>query len=333
MPLSATPEVLAAAIFMMALAISLGIGGFVMLLGDDKVRKRRLARAAGQPAMVHAVTRTGRGTLRRDQVEGRFKRVELALRRLLPSQASLRARLERTGYTISLTRYFLLCVLTALFASGVVLLLLGLPPVMALAAGVGLGWLIPRMVVGYLAGRRMGQFLQELPDAIDVIVRGLKSGMPVTEMIGTVAKDFEGPVGEEFRRVAASIHIGNAIDEALWETAARIDLPEFNFLAISIGVQRETGGNLTETLRNLSDLLRKRQQMRLKVKALSSEARASAYIVGSLPLIMMALIYFLNPEYITKLFVDSRGQMMLGAAFLSQGLGAAVMAKMVKFKI
>jgi tight adherence protein B len=165
------------------------------------------------------------------------------------------------------------------------------------------------------------------------MVRGLKSGLPITEMIGTVAEDFDGPVRDEFRSISNAITIGKNLEDALWETAGRIDVPEFNFLAVSIGLQRETGGNLTETLRNLSDLLRKRQQMRLKIKALSSEARASAYIIGFLPFVMCGILYFMNPEYMGRLFSDPRGHWMLAGGLLSEFIGAAVMFKMVRFEV
>jgi tight adherence protein B len=130
-----------------------------------------------------------------------------------------------------------------------------------------------------------------------------------------------------------ALTIGKNLEDALWETAERIDVAEFNFLAVSVGLQRETGGNLTETLRNLSDLLRKRQQMRLKIKALSAEARASAYIIGALPFVMLGVLYFMNPAYIGQLFTTTTGHFMLAGGLLSELVGAAVMVKMVRFEV
>lgn len=326
-----TPEVAMAAVFLSVLIVFALVGLLMVLVGGDRERRRRLERAAGAKAPAGAAGRA-QASLRRDD-ESSLKGLERVLRRMVPGQHSLRARLGRTGYNISVSRYLVLSLAVALIAALGLFLALGGPLWIVGAGGTAVGLLLPHLVVGILAARRVKRFLLELPDAIDVMVRGLKSGLPVTEMIDNVGQDFDGPVGEEFRNVADNIRFGRNLEEALWGVAERIDVPEFNFLAISIGVQRESGGNLTETLRNLSELLRKRQQMRLKVKALSSEARASAYIVGALPFIMMGLMLLLNPDYIGRLFEDPRGHWMLGGALVSEALGALVMFKMVRFEI
>ena len=326
------PFLLMGGAFLATLVVIAAVGGLVVMLGDGSQRKRRLQRAAGKRAVISGGSR--QVSLRRDEVEGRFKSVELMLRRILPGRDKLRARLARTGFKISLGRYVMICTVVALMVAGAVLFVMGAQkwPI-ALGVGVVAGWLAPRLVIGYLAGRRVKKFLLELPEAIDVAVRGLKSGLPITETIAAISNDFEGPVGQEFKIVDDYVRMGTSLEEALWGVAERLDIPEFNFLAISIGVQRETGGNLTETLRNLSSLLRQRQQMRLKVRALSSEARASAYIIGVLPFAMAGIIYVVNPEYIGRLFEEPTGHMMLAGALISEMLGAAVMVKMVKFEI
>jgi tight adherence protein B len=310
-----------------------GIGAALLLLGGDKARRRRLQRAAGHQPLQPAMT--GRAaSLRRDEVTGPFRNLELLLRRGLPGRDRLRARLARTGTRMSLGGYLGICagVGAALFLLLVLMLGPGRWPFALVLAGAA-GLIGPYVAIGILGGRRVRRFLLELPDAIDVCVRGLRSGLPVTETIATVAKDFDGPVGQEFKTIDDSVRLGVTLEDALWETARRIDVPEFNFLAISVGVQRETGGNLTETLSNLTALLRRRQQMRLKIRALSSEARASAYILGALPFLMAGLLYAMNPDYMSKLFDTEFGHVLLGAAALTEAMGVAVMWKMVRFEV
>src|SRR3546814_6834106 len=139
------------------------------------------------------------------------------------------------------------------------------------------------MAVGYLVNKRQDKFLAIFPEAIDLIVRGLKSGLPVTESINAVGREMDDPIGTEFRRIGDDIRFGKTMTEALWAATDRLSVAEFKFFVISLSVQQETGGNLAETLGNLSGILRSRQQMKLKVRAMSSEGRASAMIIGSLP--------------------------------------------------
>ena len=148
------------------------------------------------------------------------------------------------------------------------------------------------------------------------MVRGLRSGLPITETLGIVASEIGGPVGVEFRAVSDKMKIGRTMEAALQETADRLGTPEFQFFVITLAIQRETGGNLAETLSNLADVLRKRAQMKLKIRAMSSESKASAYIVGSLPFIVFGLVYMMNPDYMGKFFVDQR--------LIVAGLGALV---------
>jgi len=329
------PSLIMAAVFLGTLVIAGTVSGLALVLGDNGERKKRLQRAAGHRRSVVA----GRGgptpaSLRRDDVQGRFRQLELLLRRILPGRDKLRARIARAGLTVTLARYLVVCLAVGGVAALVAFPLLGqqLWPA-AVALGVAAGWLLPRMLVGYLGGKRVKRFLQELPDAIDVMVRGLKSGLPVTETIGTVSKDFDGPVGQEFTQIDRLVRMGTNLEDALWDVAGRLDVPEFNFLAISVGLQRETGGNLTETLDNLSRLLRRRQQMRLKIRALSSEARASAYLLGALPFVMAVVLYLMNPDYMSRLFTDPFGHVLIGVGMTSELIGVAVMAKMVRFEI
>ncbi len=255
------------------------------------------------------------------------------IKRVMPRQALLQSRLARTGYNIAFGTYVLVNIAIALVAILVAHFITELPLMLSLLISIVAGIGIPHLAISRLAQRRNNRFIAIFPDAIDLIVRGLKSGLPVTESIGAVGKEMADPVGYEFNTIADSLKFGKPLEQALWETATRLDLQEFKFFVISLSVQRETGGNLGETLANLSDILRRRRQMRLKIKAMSSEARASAYILGSLPFIMFGIIFMLNPGYEMELFTDPRGKMMLGAGLSSMGVGIAVMAKMVKFEI
>ena len=159
------------------------------------------------------------------------------------------------------------------------------------------------------------------------------AGLPISEAIVTIGKDAPEPISTEFRGVADAIRIGNGVEDGLWDVAKRIDTPDFKFLIIAISIQRETGGNLAETLAGLANTLRKRRQIKLKIKAMSSEARASAWIIGSLPFIMFFLLWLANDEYISMLIDDPRGIYMIGAGLSLIGTGVAVMFKMVRFEI
>jgi tight adherence protein B len=195
--------------------------------------------------------------------------------------------------------------------------------------GVGL----PHVILSRQIAGRTRKFIALLPEALDLIVRGIRSGLPASEALRTIGDEIQDPVGREFREVTDQMRIGVAMDEALWATAKRLAIPEFNFLVISLSIQQETGGNLAEILEKLSDMVRRREQMRLKVKAMSSEARASAMIIGSLPFIMAGVISFVNPEYMSTLWNDPRGWVMIGIGLTSLLIGLGIMAKMIKFDI
>ena len=161
----------------------------------------------------------------------------------------------------------------------------------------------------------------------------MKSGLPVGESIAAVAREMPGPVGLEFRHVVDAVKFGQPLEDALWDVARRLSTPEFKFFVISLSVQKDTGGNLGETLENLSEILRKRRQMRLKIRAMSSEAKASAMILGGLPFIMLGLIFLIAPDYEMQLFTDPRGKVMFGAVLGVMSVGILVMRKMVRFAI
>jgi tight adherence protein B len=209
----------------------------------------------------------------------------------------------------------------------------GMPIALSLLVGLMLGAGIPHFAVGYFIKRRIAQFTAKFPDAIELLVRGLRSGLPISETIGVVGQEVQGPVGVEFRSITDKMKIGRTMDVALQETADRLGTPEFQFFVITIAIQRETGGNLAETLANLANVLRMRGQMKLKIKAMSSESKASAYIIGSLPFIVFGMIWMINSSYMQTFFIDQRLMVAGGGGMIWMAIGAAIMAKMINFEI
>ena len=273
------------------------------------------------------------------KVESQFKKAIAARRpkmhRVAGSTSRVEAlanRLDRTGKGWTLSQYAYASI--GLGISAAILLYLRSGSVgLALAIGVFVGAGLPHFIVSRAIKKRTAQFNAKFPDAIELLVRGLRSGLPVTETLAVVAQEVPGPVGEEFKGVVERIKIGRTMEEALQQTADRLDIPEFNFFCITLAIQRETGGNLAETLSNLSDVLRKRAQMKLKIKAMSSESKASAYIVGALPFIVFGMILWINPSYIGGFFEDDRLIVTGLGGLVWMSIGAFIMAKMVNFEI
>jgi tight adherence protein B len=262
----------------------------------------------------------------------RASKIEGFASTLIPKPALLRQRLEQTGKDISLGKYAMICVgVMALVTIG--LSAKGAPFILSLMLGLFFGIGGPHFVIGRLIKRRINKFNTNFPDAIELMVRGLRSGLPITETLGIVAGEITGPVGVEFRIVSDKMKIGRTMEAALQETADRLGTPEFQFFVITLAIQRETGGNLAETLSNLADVLRKRAQMKLKIRAMSSESKASAYIVGSLPFVVFGLVYMINPSYMGKFFTDERLMVAGVGGMIWMGIGGAIMAKMVNFEI
>jgi len=241
-------------------------------------------------------------------------------------------RLDRTGKNITVSQYIYTSVGIALAVAVVGFLQSG---AFFLSLGVGLfiGAGLPHLVIGFMMNSRTNEFNSKFPDAIELLVRGLRSGLPVTETLAVVAQEVPGAVGTEFKGIVERIKIGKTMEDSLQDTADRLGIPEFNFFCITLAIQRETGGNLAETLSNLADVLRKRSQMKLKIKAMSSESKASAYIVGSLPFIVFALIYWINPLYLSTFFTDDRLMVVGMGGLCWMGIGVGIMAKMVNFEI
>jgi tight adherence protein B len=254
------------------------------------------------------------------------------VQRLIPNPALLRKRLEQTGRSWTLGQY-------AMASAGIAVIVMlalwfkGAPLLLAIPFGTMVGLGLPHFTISKLIQRRVAQFTSRFPDSIDLMVRGLRSGLPISETIGVVAAEIQEPVATEFRSVSDKMKIGRTMEAALQETADRLNTPEFQFFVISLAIQRETGGNLAETLSNLSDVLRKRAAMKLKIRAMSSESKASAYIVGALPFIVFGLIWFINGKYMQNFFVDPRLMIAGGIGLVWMAIGAFIMAKMVNFEI
>ncbi|MFL0357377.1 type II secretion system F family protein [Erythrobacter sp. GH1-10] len=245
---------------------------------------------------------------------------------------ALEVRLDRTGKGWTVTQYVYASLGLAVLIAMAMLLQTG-APLLSIGVGLLIGAGLPHLVVGYFIGKRTNGFNEKFPDGIELLVRGLRSGLPVTETLAVVAQEVPGPVGVEFKGIVERIKIGKTMEDSLQETADRLGIPEFNFFCITLAIQRETGGNLAETLSNLADVLRKRAQMKLKIKAMSSESKASAYIVGALPFIVFVMIYMINPGYIDGFFYEDRLIVAGLGGLVWMGIGVFIMAKMVSFEI
>jgi tight adherence protein B len=206
-------------------------------------------------------------------------------------------------------------------------------PLMGVGLGFAAGLGLPRWALGFLSKRRVKKFIEDFPNAIDIIVRGIKSGLPVFDCIKVIAREAAEPVCSEFQRLVDNLAVGQAIDQGLERMYERMPTPELRFFTIVMAIQSKTGGNLAEALGGLSTVLRARKLMREKVKAMSSEAVASAMIIGSLPPGIMALVSMTAPDYMTPMFTDPRGHLMLLGGALWMGCGIFVMRRMINFKI
>ncbi len=245
---------------------------------------------------------------------------------------ALTLRLKRTGMSWTINQYLYASLGLGLGVAALIFIQTG-AALLGLVAGLMIGAGLPHFVVNYLIKRRINNFTSKFPDGIELLVRGLRSGLPVSETLGVVANEVPGPVGSEFRAVVERMKIGRTMEEALQETANKLNTAEFQFFVITLAIQRETGGNLAETLSNLADVLRKRAQMKLKIKAMSSESKASAYIVGALPFAVFCMVYWVNPEYLAGFFTDERLMIAGLGGMVWMAIGGFIMAKMVSFEI
>jgi tight adherence protein B len=319
---------------MLALAFlaATAIGGlawvflYPLLSGERQAEARRASVARPEPAARRADNKNQR--TRREQVEGTLK--ELEARRAKQSRISLGTRLSQAGLTWSEQKFWMMSGALGLVAFAAAMLggggLLGAGG-LAFAAGFGL----PRWILSFLKKRREKAFLAALPDAVDVIVRGIKAGLPLFESIKVVASDAPEPLRSEFIAIIETQAIGMPLGEACARLFERMPVPEANFFGIVIAIQQKSGGNLSEALGNLSKVLRDRKKMAEKIQAMSMEAKASAAIIGSLPPIVMILVYLTTPDYISLLWIHPTGQLMLVGCVIWMSVGIMVMKKMINF--
>ena len=317
----------AIALFFLA---SVAVGGvawvflYPILSGDRKAEQRMANVAKSEPVNVS-----------RRQPKSRREAIEIALkefeqRHKKSKSVPLAARISQAGLMWSKRQFFLI---SAGIAVG--MFLLGILTGAGLLVGAALAFTgafgIPRWLLSYLKKRREAKFLNSFPDAIDIIVRGAKTGLPLLDCLKIISLEAQEPVRSEFRTIVESQAVGLPIGEACGKLYEHMPLPEANFFGIVVTVQQRAGGNISEALGNLSRVLRDRKKMKAKIKAMAQEAKASATIIGVLPIAVMTLVYLTSPDYISLLWTEPLGRVMLGASACWMSMGVWVMKKMINF--
>jgi len=317
------------------IAVSAGAGIFLVLnpyLSGEVQRDKR----------IHGVTenRAKRAQIRArdDEMQNRRRQVadtlkEIEDRQKAREKVTLRLRLQRAGLDTTPNAFWIASVLAGL-VTGIVTYFStpGMTPLVSIAAMFAGGLGLPRWVLSFLTKRRQKKFTAEFANAIDVIVRGVKSGLPLNECLGIIARESPSPIREEFQDIVEQSRVGVPLQECFERTMQRMPLPEVKFFAIVIGIQQQAGGNLSEALGNLSGVLRDRKKLAMKVGALSAEAKASAAVLGALPFIVMTMVYVTTPNYIMLLYHTKTGNFMLMMAGVWMTCGILVMRKMINFK-
>lgn len=258
---------------------------------------------------------------------------KLSARAKRSTKPSLSVRLRQADLRWSKRTYYLVCVVAGLAAFLLILGATGLGTVAAVGFGLSAGMLFPHLYVGFRRNRRFKRFAKEFPNAVDVVVRGIKAGLPLVDCLKIIATEAQEPVKGEFKILVEDQTLGMPLDEAVQRLPERIPISEASFFAIVIAIQSRTGGSLSEALGNLSKVLRERAKMRAKVKAVSAEAKASGGIIGALPVIVSAFVYLTSPNYIGLLFTTSTGNIVLVACGLWMLTGILVMRKMINFEM
>ena len=312
--------------------ITIGGVGWVLVSGDDgsgQAVKRAKAISAGR-----AETATKRAAVV-NTPEARRKQILLQLqevdRRDRKARMTMSAKLKQADLAISLRTFIIISVVLGLVGA-LMAFVLGLNPLLSLGIGVVMGLGLPRWVVSMKGKKRMKKFSLAFPDAVDILVRGIKTGLPVHDCFKIIARESPQPLAAEFQQLVEGLGVGLTLSQALDKMFERMPVPELKFFAIVIAIQQKSGGNLAEALGNLTTVLRARRMMGEKIKAMSSEAIASAGIIGSLPPVVMMLVMVASPAYMMLLFTDMRGQVMLLGAALWMSCGVLMMKRMISFK-
>lgn len=321
-----------------ALLAVFSIGGVLVsllyprLTGGSKTEKRleSIADTKRRAANDRIAAEEGR---RRRSVEETLKELEETQKAKARSSTkpTLKVRMRQAGLGWSKNVYYIVCLLVAFVCFGVAMLSFGFGPAPAGGFGLACGILLPHIFVGYRRKRRLRQFGDEFPNAVDVIVRGVKAGLPLVDCLKVIATEAQEPVRTEFQEIVEDQTLGMPLPEAVERLPERIPLSETNFFAIVIAIQARSGGSLSEALSNLSKVLRDRKKMAAKIRAMSAEAKSSAGIIGALPIVVAILVYFTSPDYILLLFETTTGKIVLGVCALWMFTGIMVMRKMINF--
>ena len=321
-------------IIVLAILFALTLGGvaFAFTGGDEKTQKRvaAVARPLGQ-ARGRSAAPILDAAQKRKNVAAMLKDVEKN-RAAKKERPTMRRRLEQAGFPkTSPKSFWMICGIMAAIAASLAILPHQTPLVILLAVFVvGLG--LPRWVLGFLTARRKKKFTENFASAIDVIVRSVKSGLPTNEALRIVAREAPNPVGSEFHSLVESLKVGVTLEQGLKRMMESMPTPEVGFFAIVMTIQGKSGGNLSEALGNLAFVLRDRKRLQGKIRAMSSEAKASAMIIGSLPVVVGGLVYLTTPAYIMKLFTERAGNVMIAVCVFWMSCGIMVMRKMINFK-
>jgi tight adherence protein B len=316
------------ALFFLAAAAVGGVAWVFIypLLSGERQVERRVSSIAKPDPIARAKRVQQRS--RRDEIEGALK--QLDERSKAQQRIPLSVRIARAGLHWSKQQFLLVCA-----ASGVLSFVVPLVGGAGLWPSVGLGFAgafgVPFWILSFLRKRREAKFLNVFPDAVDIIVRGIKAGLPLLDCLKMITVDAPEPVKSQFRSIIETQAIGLPLGEACGKLYEQMPLAEANFFGIVIGIQQKSGGNLAEALGNLSRVLRDRKKMKGKIQAMSQEAKASAAIIGCLPLAVMTLVYLTSPQYISLLWTESLGRVMLACAAVWMAIGVFVMKKMINF--
>ena len=313
--------------------VTVAIGGvawvflYPLLSGERKAEKRKETVTQTNP-VVRASSARNAPKSRREQVEGTLK--EMEVRQAKARSVPLSLRITQAGLTWSKRRFFITSAVLGVAAFLIVLMMdVGLLP--ALATGFGGAFGLPLWMLKFLKARREAKFVAAFPDAVDIIVRGIKAGLPLLDSLRIITVDAPEPLKSEFRAIVDTQAIGIPIGEACAKLFERIPIPEANFFGIVISIQQRAGGNLSEALGNLSKVLRERKKMKAKIQAMSMEAKASASIIACLPIAVMLLVYITSPDYIELLWTHPTGRFMLACCAGWMSMGVLVMRKMINF--
>jgi tight adherence protein B len=296
-------------------------------------REKRFADLSRPAAVTRAnVKKANEATSRRTKVSETLKDIELKQKNKASRSTNppLRLRLQQAGLQMSVGRFAVVSVFAGI-AGFLVFLMMKAPLLLAIGGGFVAGAGLPRFVVNWKRKKRQRAFTEELPNAVEVIVRGVKAGLPLNDCLRMIASEAKEPLRSEFRTIVETQQLGVPMDEAVGKLYERMPLPEANFFAIVIAIQSKAGGNLSEALGNLAKVLRDRKKMKAKIQAMSAEAKAGAMIIGAMPIIVAVLVYITSPDYIALLWTDPRGQMVLVVSAVVMGMGILVMRKMINF--